>query len=248
MPQVPEENNESHPHSAAKGRAADFVIAELEQQIVSGRLQNNTPLPAERELMAQFGTSRTVVREAITALSNLGLVESKPRFRPIVKKPDYETALNAVGGIVRHLLGETGGVRNLYQSRVFIERGLVRDAATSATKDDIKALRTALAANKEAIGNSSAFYETDIAFHGVLYKISNNPIFPAIHEGYTSWLSPQWDKMRQAPERNLTNYQAHEEILDRILDRDPAAAEEALLRHLDAAWRFVRDTFDENEL
>ncbi len=227
-----------------KERAADVIVRSIEAQIMSGRLEDKAPLPAERELMEQFGTSRTVVREAITALSNRGLIESKPRFRPVVRKPDYETALHAVGGIVRHLLNDSNGVKNLYDSRVFMERALVRDAAVSAQKEDIQDLKAALAANKAAINDSAAFYETDTAFHGVLYRIPRNPIFPAIHEGYTSWLAPHWERMLRSPERNLSNYRAHEAILNGILDRDPVAAEEALLRHLNAAWEYVRVTFE----
>ena len=230
------------------GRAADAVIAQLEQQIMSGALEDHAPLPAERTLMEQFGTSRTVIREAISALSNRGLIENRPRFRPIVRKPDYETALTAVGGIVRHLLTEKGGVRNLYESRVFLERALVREAARSARKDDIARLKGALAANFDAIEDSDAFYATDVAFHGVLYSIPRNPIFPAIHEGYTSWLAPHWEKMLRSPERNLVNYRSHQAILDAILERDPDGAEEALVNHLRAAWEYVRVTFDREQL
>ena len=122
-------------------RAADAVVAQLEAQIVAGTLPSGHPLPAERELMEDFGASRTVIREAISTLSNRGLIESKPRFRPIVRKPDFGTVLHATGNIVQHLLTEHGGIKNLYDSRVFIERGLVRDAAISATKDDIADLK-----------------------------------------------------------------------------------------------------------
>jgi DNA-binding FadR family transcriptional regulator len=230
------------------GRAADAVIAKLEEQIVTGVLENNVPLPAERHLMEQFNASRTVIREAIATLSNRGLIESKPRFRPVVKKPDYATALTAVGGIVRHLLSERSGVKNLYDSRVFIERALVRQAALAAQKGDIQHLTEALAENKSAIDNSEAFYATDVAFHGVLYNIPRNPIFPAIHEGYTSWLAPHWEKMLRSPERNLVNYKSHEAILGAIVERDPDAAEEALVNHLKAAWEYVRVTFDMDQL
>ena len=230
------------------GRAADVVIARLEQQIMSGALEDRAPLPAERTLMEQFGTSRTVIREAISALSNRGLVENRPRFRPIVRKPDYETALTAVGSIVRHLLTESGGVKNLYDSRVFVERSLVRDAARSAQKDDIAQLKEALAANHDAINDSRAFYATDVAFHGVLYRIPRNPIFPAIHEGYTSWLAPHWEKMLRSPERNLVNYRSHQAILEAIIERDPDGAEEALVNHLRAAWEYVRVTFASDHL
>lgn len=242
------ESKENTGEAPNNGRAADVIIHALEVQIMSGSLENNSPLPAERELMQEFGASRTVVREAITALSNRGLVESRPRYRPVVKKPDYETALHAVGGIVRHLLNDAGGVKNLYDSRVFIERALVREAANSATKEDIHNLKVALAANKAAMNDSEEFYITDTAFHGVLYLIPKNPIFPAIQEGYTSWLAPHWSRMLRSPERNQKNYLAHEAIMNGILDRDPQAAEDALVAHLEAAWNYVRDTFDLDEL
>jgi len=229
------------------GRAADNVVAILEAKIVSGELENEAPLPAERELMEQFGTSRTVIREAISKLSSRGLVETRPRFRPIVRKPDYATVLHACGNVVQHLLTEKSGIKNLYDSRVFVERALVRDAASSARKQDIVDLKSALEANRKAIPNSLEFYRTDVAFHGVLYRIPRNPIFPAIHEGYTSWLAPQWDRMLRSPERNEVNYIAHKAILDAILERDPGAAEEALTNHLKAAWEFVRVTFDWGE-
>ncbi|OAN96454.1 FCD domain-containing protein [Sulfitobacter geojensis] len=226
-----------------QSRAADSVISDLEQRILSGELLDGAPLPAERHLMETFSASRTVIREAILALSNRGLIESKPRFRPIVRKPDYKTVLNATGKIVQNLLTETGDVKNLYDSRVFIERGLVREAAAAATRDDIADLKTALAANQAAIPDSAAFYDTDVAFHGVLYRVPKNPIFPAIHIGYTAWLAPHWDKMLRSPERNELNYHAHEAILAAIMERDPDAAEDALKSHLDSAWEHVRTTF-----
>ncbi|MEL7527748.1 MAG: FCD domain-containing protein [Pseudomonadota bacterium] len=226
------------------GRAADNVVAMLEAKIVSGELEDQTPLPAERELMEQFGASRTVIREAISQLSSRGLIETRPRFRPIVRKPDYATVLHACGNVVQHLLTDKTGIKNLYDSRVFIERALVREAALSARKDDIVSLRQALEENRKAIPDSNEFYRTDVAFHGVLYRIPRNPIFPAMHEGYTSWLAPQWDRMLRSPERNEVNYLAHKSILDAIVERDPVAAEEALNNHLKAAWEFVRVTFD----
>ncbi|WP_029063928.1 FCD domain-containing protein [Labrenzia sp. DG1229] len=229
------------------GRAADSVVAMLEAKIVSGELENRAPLPAERELMEQFGASRTVIREAISKLSSRGLIETRPRFRPIVRKPDYATVLHACGNVVQHLLTERSGIKNLYDSRVFIERALVREAALAARKEDIVNLRAALENNRNAISDSSEFYRTDVAFHGVLYRIPKNPIFPTIHEGYTSWLAPQWDRMLRSPERNEVNYLAHKAILDAIMERDPLAAEEALTNHLKAAWEFVRVTFDWGE-
>lgn len=225
-------------------RASDDLVAEIEVRIASGQFENNRPLPAERDLMDMFGASRTVVREAISTLANRGLLESKPRFRPVVKKPDYGTVLTATGKIIEHLLSEPGGVSDLYKSREFIERSLARHAALHANKDDIAELKAALAANYEAIDDTPRFFKTDMAFHGVLYNIIRNPIFPAIHEGYLSWLSPSWGKMNRAPDHNLINYQAHKKIYDAILERDPVQAEDAMSEHLAVAWEVVKDTLE----
>lgn len=228
-------------------RAADVVVRGIERDILSGKLPDRSPLPAERDLMVEYGTSRTVIREAITALSNRGLVENRPRFRPIARMPGYDTALDAAGGIVKHLLSARGGVKTLYESRIFLERALARDAATNAHKTDIENLKAALAANQAAIDDSLAFHATDVAFHSVLYQVPRNPIFPAIHQAYTSWLAPHWEKMLRSPERNRVNYQSHKAICDAIVDRDPDAAEQALANHLNAAWEYVRVTFEADQ-
>lgn len=225
-------------------RASTPIIRELERLIFTGELADGAALPAERDLMLRFGASRAVVREAINALSHRGLIEQRPRFRPLVRKPGVESAFTAIGSIVEHLLGDQQGVRNLYETRRFVERLLVREAALRARKDDIDALRAALAENAAAIDDSDAFYRTDTAFHGVLYQLPRNPIFPAVHAAYTSWLAPQWRRMPRSPERNAMNYRAHAEIVERIVERDADGAELALERHLDAAWEYVRVTFE----
>lgn len=229
----------------SEGRAADALVLALEARIASGDLADGVPLPPERELMETFGVSRTVVREAVAALASRGLVESRPRFRPVVRRPGFGAAIAAVSGVVGHLLANAGGVRNLYEARIFLEAALVRHAALSARKEDIEALHAALAANEAAISDSTAFYQTDVAFHAVLYEIPRNPVFPAVHQAFTGWLAPRWVKMPRSPERNRVNFLRHSDIYHAIRDRDPDAAEAALTAHLNAAWEYVRGTFDE---
>ncbi|WP_171180871.1 FCD domain-containing protein [Ruegeria sp. HKCCD8929] len=243
-----EENSARDVGSAArkaKGRAADAVIKRLAEKIQSGEISDGQPLPPERDLMEEFGISRTVVREAVLALSNRGLIEARPRHRPVVRKPGFDAAIDALESIVAHLLHEPGGVRNLFDTRILVESALVRQAATDASKDDIAALKSALEENKAAIHDSELFYETDKGFHGVLYRISNNPVLPAIHKAYTTWLSPHWSQMPRLPERNRKNFEAHSAIFDGILMRDPDAAEAALRAHLEDAWTQVQATFGE---
>lgn len=231
----------------AAHRASDQVVAEIEKRIRTRELVEGQPLPPERDLMEEFGISRTVVREAVRILSSRGLVEARPRFRPVVRKPGYDGAVDVLSGIVPNLLTTKEGVKNLFDTRVLIEGALARQAAITSQKDDIADLKAALAANEAAMEDSEAFYATDKAFHNVLYKISGNPALLAVHRAYTTWLEPHWSQMPRLKERNARNYQAHKDIFDAILMRDPDAAEKALVEHLENAWTQVSSTFDSSK-
>ena len=225
-------------------RAADAVVREIEARILSGDLAPGSHLPPERDLIDAYGVSRTVVREAVARLASRGLVESRPRFRPVVRQPGPDAALAAAGAVVGHLLREPGGVKNLYDLRILIEGALVRHAALRARRDDIDALAAALARNGAAIAEAERFYATDVAFHAVLYDIPRNPVLPAVHKAFTAWLSDHWVKMPRSPERNRVNFLRHRDIFEGVRDRDPDAAEAALVSHLNAAWEYVRGTFE----
>ena len=227
----------------AQHRAADNLILTFERQILDGTLKDGDPLPPEREIVHTYGVSRTVVREAVLALSNRGLVEARPRFRPVVRTPGYDAAIQAVSSVASRLLSVPGGVRNLFDLRIMMEAALVREAALHANRDHIRRLQDALDDNANAIDNSQRFFETDIAFHAVLYDIPDNPVLPSIHKAYTDWLTVHWAKMPRHTERNQLNYASHKRIFEMILLRDPDKAETALRDHLDDAWRQVRETF-----
>ena len=224
-------------------RAADPVIQAIERDIRTGALPSGQALPPERMLMREFGVSRTVVREAVRTLSSRGLVDARPRHRPTVRQPGFDAAVDAVEGVVGRLLADAGGVKNLFDTRIMIEAALVRHAALEARKDDILALRAALDENAAAIPDSTRFYQTDVAFHAVLYRLPGNPVLVAVHKAYTTWLEPHWAQMPRSPDQNRANHAAHEAILDAILLRDPDGAEAALRSHLAAAWDQVRTTF-----
>ena len=56
-------------------RVYEHIVAQIERAIFEGRLQQGDKLPAERQLVREFGASRVAVREALRALEHRGLVE-----------------------------------------------------------------------------------------------------------------------------------------------------------------------------
>lgn len=80
-------------------RTADTLFEIFETKIQQGELQDGDPLPPEREIVETYAVSRTVVREAILALATKGLIDAKPRHRPVVRAPSYDVAFDALGSI-----------------------------------------------------------------------------------------------------------------------------------------------------
>lgn len=230
---------------SAPGRAADDLIRHLSEQISTGVLREGQPLPPEREIVETYGVSRTVVREAIKALSNKGLIEARPRYRPVVRKPSYEAAMETLGAVAGQLLKQPSGIQNLFDTRVMVEAALARQAAREASDEDVEALRLALEANCKAVDDNETFFRTDMQFHAVLYAIPGNPVLPALQRAYTDWLFPHWTAMPLSSTRNRTNAKSHRAIYEAIRGRDQDGAEDALRRHLRDAWRQVRMTFGE---
>ncbi|MBV8901064.1 MAG: FCD domain-containing protein [Verrucomicrobia bacterium] len=242
---VPEELTDGpSPLNRAGRRASDALLDHLASMILRGELITGNPLPSERELMKRYGVSRSVVRETIIGLAGRGLLKTSPGFRPVVNKPDYDAALDSVGRLVAHLTTDEEGVKNIFESRVFLEASLARWAALNARKDDIRELEERLLRNREAVGVRRIFEATDVAFHDVLYTIPRNPVYPAIHRAYVDWLRKPWSSIERTAEIDLVMYAGHEGIFKAIVDRDPDLAEESLRRHLNTAWEFVRSTFD----
>lgn len=215
------------------------MVESIAQLIESGELKEGDPLPPEREIVNTYGVSRTVVREAVVVLAARGLVEARPRHRPVIRKPGFDTAFETVSDIVGRLLVDPAGVRNLFETRVMTEVSMVRQAAVDANKDDIAALKSALSENEAALSDSALFYQTDIAFHKVLYAVPRNPLLISIHDAFVTWLEVHWNRMPPMVERNESNFAAHKAIFDAILLRDADRAEKEMRAHMAFSWSQV---------
>lgn len=214
-------------------RLYEDVAVGIEGLIQEGQFGPGDRLPSERDLMKRFGVGRPAVREALFALSKMGLVAVRNGERARVVQPTAEVVVESLAGAARHLLAAPGGIRGFQEARLFFEVGLARHAAAFATADDHRALRHALDLNRDALDNLKAFERTDVAFHYVLAVIPRNPIFTAIHEAMVAWLTEQRAITLVSPGQRFVAFRAHEAICDAVCARDAEAAERAIRDHLE---------------
>ena len=99
------------------------VFAFLRDRLLEGTIRSGDRLVPERDLAAQLGVSRPIVREALRALSMMGAVEIQSRVGTIVRQPD----VSVLGDFFAYSLAQQKGViEDVMQARIAIECQAVR--------------------------------------------------------------------------------------------------------------------------
>ncbi len=123
--------------------AGQLVADNIRRKIILGEFRDGDFLPNESQLLAQYGVSRPVLREAIRILQSESLLTirrgSKGGAR--INAPRPEPVARQAGGLLQY--GHTT-VFDVFRARAIIEPPAVRLLAYNATPLTIKRLREAL--------------------------------------------------------------------------------------------------------
>jgi DNA-binding FadR family transcriptional regulator len=222
------------PDPITRRKLSDEVFDRLKTMITSGDVQPGAMMPSERELMERFGVGRPAIREAMQALSNMGLLSISHGERARVRQLTARSIVQQVDLAALTMLSTSpDSLAHLKDARRFFERGMVREAAIRAEEPDILRLRALMNQQREGLGDAGRFIAADMRFHTAIAAISRNPIFESVSEAMLSWLKAyHTDVLIWSGKENLTLAE-HEAIIETIASHDADAAEEAMVRHLD---------------
>src|SRR3954452_24925845 len=134
-------------------RGFEKVFAFLRDRLLAGSLKPGDRLVSERDLASQLGVSRPLVREALRALTMLGIVEIQDRIGTVVTRPDV-SVLNDFFTFA--LAQQVDMPDDVMQARVAIECQAIRLACERADVADFDRLQTALGKIAETIDTADA--------------------------------------------------------------------------------------------
>lgn len=215
-------------------KLSDEVFSRLRSMITSGELEPGDEMPSERELMERFGVGRPAIREAMQSLANMGLVVISHGERARVLELTAQSIFRQVDMTAKIMLSKSSNsLEHLKSARIFFERGMAREAAAKASKQDISELRDILERQRASLGQAEAFISADMEFHTRIAAISGNPIFIAISEAMLAWLKEYHTEMLIWTGKEKLTLAEHAEIINCLEGNDPDAAEQAVLRHLE---------------
>jgi len=208
------------------------VCDQLATLIRHDQQQDDGWLPTERELSAQLGVSRSVVREATKRLESQGLIEIHHGLG--IKAVDkLHKPLN--GSLALLIPDEDERLRQLNETRMAIEPESARLAAEHATAAQLRELRR-IHQQLVAAPDNDAAIAADMAFHRALAEAGGNQIFRLILDSLAD-LGLASRRRTIGRVGKQTAIEHHAAILVKVEKRDGSAAAAAMRRHLKAAER-----------
>ncbi|RKJ99541.1 FadR/GntR family transcriptional regulator [Alicycliphilus denitrificans] len=223
---------------ASGARLADQVADALEAEIRAGRLAPGARLPTEVALAAQFAVSRTVVREAVSRLKSLGMVDSRQGSGVYVRAAGAEPLRFEAA----HLASRDAVVQ-MAELRRPLESEVAALAAERRTPQDLARIRAAIGALDEAVAAGQGGAEQDLAFHLAVAEAAHNPFLIGTLQ-YLHGLLQGAIRVTRANEARRDDFarevaREHERIAQAIEAGDPVAAREAAKAHMDNAIRRI---------
>ncbi len=225
------------PRGAAGAHAA--VAQAIGRRIVHGEFPTGAVLPNEAMWAAEFGVSRSVVREAIKFLSAKGLLTSRPRVGSRVEPRQRWNLLDYdVLGWYADAPGRAEFLVSLQQFRRIFEPEAAALAAERRSDEQMAKISGACA----AMDNARTMVErgtADVEFHLAILEASGNELLLPLGVLIESALNNLFVSVNRAAGQLRHAQDLHESIERAIRQRKPQAARKAVLALMDDSDDFV---------
>ena len=198
-----------------KNTRTEILLSEIENMIINGSMMPGERLD-EMMLAKKYEVSRTPVREAIRALTAIGLVQNTGR-------QGAEVAQISISMLIE-----------MFEIMAVLEGMCAQLAARRATEDEIKEMYAThkLLEKTFKIGTHKEFYNVNLKFHDQLYNASHTQYLAEETLRLRRRLSPYRMRVTFQPGRMRATLGEHSEILKAIKLGNSQQAKDAAISHL----------------
>ncbi len=208
----------------------DKVEDSLVDLLQKRKLSVGDVIPKEIELAEALGVSRTVVREALTRLRIMGLIESKKKKGSVITSPDIFGLMSK--SMNPHILAPDT-LKEIFEIRLVLEIGMADLLFHRITKEDIAALRQIVSDEPPATQYHLFNIEHEIAFHGKLYEITGNETL----KKFQKMLLPVFDYVHNSgllkKQPMLKTFVSHKELVEILENGSPEEFRNGMRSHLE---------------
>lgn len=164
-----------------------FLVEDTQKKIleyISNHKDDSHKLPKEQEFVEILGVSRVVVREALSRLKAMGIIETRRKKGTTIAEPKVFGTLN---DIISSGLLSRDALEDLYQLRIMLEIGMADFLFMNKTEEQLEELDAIVSEEVEletALRRASSeekkyqiakkLTNVDVRFHSKLFEMTHN--------------------------------------------------------------------------
>ncbi|MEV6957669.1 FCD domain-containing protein [Streptomyces sp. NPDC051207] len=222
-----------------RGTVPQRAVERIKAMIAEGTLRPGQRLPTERDLAARLGISRGSMREAVRALTVMGVLEARHGSGIYVTQLRAADLLETFGAMAD--LSPGAQLPEMLEVRRILESAAAALAAARITEEQLADVERHLAA-MNATDDPEELLTHDLAFHRAITAAAGNETLAALLEGLSSRTVRarvrRGHQERGAIERTRREHAA---VLAALAARDPEAARTAAAAHVAAVETWLRE-------
>jgi GntR family transcriptional repressor for pyruvate dehydrogenase complex len=218
---------------AKTDKVSQNIVNQIRKAIFNGVLKPGDKLPSDKELMDNFGVSKGSLREALSSLEVLGLLEIRKGSLggAFVTEVDTEKAKEVFNNffVFRDL-----SLENLFDVRLILEAHIAEKAASMITTDDLQRLEQNLQETRDALRNDLPlnYREKEVSFHIIIANATQNPLLIFLLDYVETLLLDAKKILNTGRDFSMKVLKAHECIYKALVARDANGAKKAIIRDI----------------
>ena len=217
------------------------IVDQIIGLVRKGEFAAESQLPPERDLAEQLGISRASLREALSALQLLGLVETRSGQGTFVCADAPSTILRLDASLLCQDLESPFAI---LQARLAVEPSIAAIAARQRSNDAMQRMVEIQRLSESDPHGKYLSSEGDRRFHLAVAEATENPVLismmSTVYElmGQKLWLLLR-DATASAPDRLRQYAIQHRRVCEAVESREAAAAAARMREHLESVERFM---------
>ncbi len=223
-----------HPVSPPE-RQHEVVARRLREAILSGHYSAGERLPIERELVEQFGVTRSTVRQALLLLNQQGLVRVRSGVGggPFVVHESLPAAIAAFENV---LAVDPTTVAEFAKAKLVLEPAVNAMAAETISEERIAALVENIAETRRGLERGEQVTDTMIEFHSILVNSTGNRFLALVVE----LMGRALDRLPGVPDMTQVDQwevlAEHEHMVEALRRHDADEVRKLTVAHLATLW------------
>jgi len=218
------------------GTLGERTAAALRKKIQEDQLAAGTRLPSELAMVAHFGVSRNIVREAIARLKAEGILDTRKGSGTFILRPPAPAPDAATERSIASLL-------DLIEVRGGMEAEIAALAAQRRTPGQLLEIERALARIAVAVAGGQDGVDEDFQFHMAIAQATGNGYWPKVVAMFAQYIRSAVEVTRANEARGdamtAQVLQEHGEIVAAIRAHAPERARAAAGEHMRMATERV---------